>query len=294
MLTCRRLMPRSSLGCCVLIAIITATHFGESCIGQTDTDPGDSDSSRAEREERLSAMRDRAKTFVVERVVNGERRSARLRSEPLFRYSDQPRGLLDATFWCWGSTGRPVALAKIESAVTVDKKPYWQYCVASLADGPVEFNFGNGRRFATKKPGITLRMLDGAPPAGNRPAARLRQMKELVARFSGTIHAIHLGSKDLQKQEMRLLTSPIHRYADDEAGIRDGVIFGLSTNGTNPDMHILIELREGQESAAEWHYGIVKMTYAEVHIRLDKSEVYSSAISAPLDTWTYFQIVEGN
>jgi hypothetical protein len=67
------------------------------------------------------------------------------------------------------------------------------------------------------------------------------------------------------------------------------VIFGLTTNGTNPDMLILIELRGEREATPKWHYGIAKVTYAEVHIRLDDTEIYSSPVAAPKETWTYFQ-----
>jgi hypothetical protein len=172
-------------------------------------------------------------------------------------------------------------------AVTVDRRPFWQFCVASMADGPLELKFVNGRRLAVKKPGMVLRTLENAPEPGEKPAERLRQMKAMIARFTGTIH---VDGKDSLKQEMRLLPSPMHRYADVENGLRDGVIFALTTNGTNPDMLIVIELHAEKGAQPAWHYGIVKMTYAEVHIRLDKSEIWRSLISEPLETWTYFSI----
>jgi hypothetical protein len=271
MAVCRYSLSRFPVVCAACVLLIAAARVGGICLGQADTDSSKDqsaeESSRAQREARLAQMRERVVAIDVERNVQGERRRIPLHGEPLFRYSDQPRGLIDATLWSWGTTGRPVALAKVESAVTAEKTPYWQYCVTSLADGPVEFSFGNGRSFAAKKPGLELRKFDGAPPPDDRPAGRLRQMKELIVRFSGTIHAIHVGKSELQKQEMRLLPSPIHRYADEKAAITDGVIFALSTNGTNPDMLVLIELRGDVQSAQEWHYAIVKMTYSEVHIR---------------------------
>ncbi len=92
------------------------------------------------------------------------------------------------------------------------------------------------------------------------------------------------------KQEMRRLPSPIHRYSDEATGLADGVIFGLTTNGTNPDMLVLIELREDRQKDPRWEYGIVKMTSADIHIRLDGVEVYSSPITEPMRTWTYFQM----
>ena len=230
-------------------------------------------------------MRDRVEGFEV--VVPGQREAAPLRAEPLFRYSDQPRGFVDATLWGWGSKGRPLVLSKAEMGITPGRQPFWQFCVASLADGPLEIKLVSGRRFVVKKPGLVLRPLENAPEPAEKPAERLRQMKALIARFTGTIH---VDGKDSLKQEMRLLPSPMHRYADRESGLRDGVIFALTTNGTNPDMLILIELRGEKGAEPAWHYGIVKMTYAEVHIRLDKSEVWKSPVSEPLETWTYFSI----
>ncbi len=242
--------------------------------------------SKAQREARLSVMRERAAEFEVNQTGGGQRQHVPLRNEPVFRYTDQPRGFIDATLWCWVSKGRPVAMMKVEATANA-RAPYWQFCVASLADGPIDVSFPTGRRLAAPRAGVVLRPFDNAPDPGDRPTARLRQMKELIARFAATIL---VDGKESLKQEMRLLPSPIHRYGDLSAGLVDGVIFGLTTNGTNPDMLIVIELRKDGETGARWDYGIVKMTYAEVHIRLDQGEIYSSPITEPLETWTYFQM----
>src|SRR4030095_3504486 len=128
------------------------------------------------------------------------------------------------------------------------------------------------------KPGVMMRPIEKAPVPDDKPAGRLRQMKDLVFRFTATIL---VDGDEALKQEMRRLPSPIHRYADEGEGLRDGVLFGLTTNGTNPDMLIVIELRGDPPHRAQWSYGIVKMTYAEVRLRLDNDEVWSSPVSAP-------------
>jgi hypothetical protein len=242
--------------------------------------------SKTQRDARLSIMRERVQGFEVERVSAGKREQVALWKTPVFRYDDQPRGFVDATLWRWGSKGRPVALLKVEDTAS-GGTPYWQFCVASLADGPINISLPNGGRLAADAAGTTLHPLENAPAPGETFAGRLRQMKELVSRFAGTIH---VDGKVSLKQEMRRLTSPIHRYSDEATGLVDGVIFGLTTNGTNPDMLVLIELREEREKSPRWDYGVVKMTAAEVHIRLDSAEVYSSPISEPMRTWTYFQM----
>ena len=271
----------------LLLSLTAAALFGLRPSAADDLPPRtDEQGIKAQREARLVAMRERAAAFTVERMIDGRPQPAPLRDEPVFRYTDQPRGFFDATLWCWGTKGRPVALSKIEAVVGAAGNRYWQFCAASLADGPIRLDFGNGVRLDPNRAGITFHPLEDGPAPHERPAGRLRQMKDLVARFAGTIH---VDGKDSLKQEMRRLATPIDRYADEDAGLVDGVIFSLTTNGTNPDMLIVIELQGQKEKGPQWEYGIVKMTYAEVHIRLDQREVYSSPISEPLVTWRYCQ-----
>ena len=271
-----------------LVALTAAALIGPrlSTWGDDSQQAPDEGGTKAQREARLVAMRDQAAAFTVGRAVDGRPQRVTLRDEPVFRYADQPRGFVDATLWCWETKGRPVALSKVEAAVGAGGARYWQFCAASLADGPIELIFANGVRLAPNRAGVILRPLEDGPLPNERPAGRLRQMKELVARFAGTIH---VDGKESLKQEMRRLATPIHRYSDEGSGLRDGVIFGLTTNGTNPDMLIVIELRELKEKGPQWDYGIVKMTYAEVHIRLDGAQVYSSPVSEPMVTWKYTQ-----
>jgi hypothetical protein len=254
-----------------------------------DDDPApDAAVLKKQRDMRLVKMREQAEMFRVERIVNGERRTERLTPEPVFRYADQPRGFLDATLWYWEAEGRPLALAKVEMSIRPYKSPAarWQFCLASLAETPIEVRFGSRGVLGPKKPGVELRPVKGGPIPSDKPAERLRQMREIIARFKATIHVPDLETRE----EMRVLSSPIHRYGQVDSALQDGVIFGLATSGTNPSMLILIELRGNKESGPEWYYGIVKMTSDEVHLRLDDSEIWSSPHAAPLETLCYFDI----
>jgi hypothetical protein len=109
-------------------------------------------------------------------------------------------------------------------------------------------------------------------------------MKDLAGRFTATID-VERGQAS--RQEMRLLPSPVHRYDDDSAGIRDGMIFALTTNGTNPDTLIVIELT-GPTETPSWQYGIVRMTTGEVRIRLNDQEVWTFAAQPLGQTWHHF------
>src|SRR5262249_34354194 len=111
---------------------------------------------KREREARLEKMRALAGRFDITSAAVDEAWRPDLRGEPLFRYSDQPRGFVDATLWAWGPPGRPAAVAKVEAAVN-GNVPYWQFCVASLADRPIRIDFANQQKLTAPRAGLTMK-----------------------------------------------------------------------------------------------------------------------------------------
>jgi hypothetical protein len=69
-------------------------------------------------------MRHRAEATRVYRLDNQKWTSCEIQPEPIFRYSDQPRHILDATIWVWGRSGRPNVLQKIELTDVADRTRY--------------------------------------------------------------------------------------------------------------------------------------------------------------------------
>ena len=193
-----------------------------------------------------------------------------------------------ATLWVWQDDGRPVALGKVE-AYQRKGEPKWLYCFASLSTGLVDGKWPDGRRFQARKPGITWAALDGPAPQ-ETAAGRLRQMKELFRRFSGTIRDDVLKTAE----ELRPLARPLHEYSAPRQGVPQGVLCGLTAHGTNPDVIVALEAvrpEEGPDAAQSWRYGVVCMTAAGVSVKLDKDEVFTMPhvkSLADLDTWTYF------
>lgn len=253
-----------------------------------DQAPAETDVTKQQREQRLSVMREHVKEFSVVRRAGGQGEPVELHGEPLLRYSDQPRGFVDSTLWCWKIESRPVALAKIEMGVAANKTLFWMNCVASLDDGPISMTLGGVHALSTIKPGFELQRIPRGPIPEKTAPARLRQMKELIGRFAGTIHSKHRDNPELVPEELRLLPSPLYRYAGETKEIRDGVIFALTTNGTNPALMIVIELRLGEGDSQEWKYGIVNMTADEVHLRLDEVEIWVALKTDRRETWNFF------
>ena len=282
-----KLTTACSASAALVLILLSNSARNVRALGSDEGKP-DEAALKEQREARLSAMRAQVETVVVRRQMDDDWTAVELSPEPLFRYADVPRGILDASLWCWGAKGRPVALTKLEMVkASANVAAQWQYCAASLAERPVWIAWPTRPRFVSSKAGLELHTILESPQPGDKPATRLRQMKDLVKRFSATIF---IDGKEALKQEMRQLASPIHRYADDATGLVDGAIFGFSTNGTNPDVLLLIEARSAKEAPPQWQYGIVGMTYAEAHVRLDRTEVFEVPFPPQFDTWALWHV----
>ena len=117
-------------------------------------------------------------------------------------------------------------------------------------------------------------------------AASASAPDDLARRFSATI--VEPATED--REEMRILPRPIHRYASPEAGVIDGAVFGLMTSGTNPGALVMLELRRSGSANPVWQYGIAGMTACAITVTLDSKEVWSKHFSkgpAPFDNWVF-------
>jgi hypothetical protein len=246
-----------------------------------------------DRAERLADMRQRVESVEVQVAGSDRLPLAKLVPEPLFRYSDEPRRIVDATLWCWQLEGRPVALVKIEKYASGPQNQPWLYCLASLSTELIQADWPDGQRFAARQPGLTMRPLPEAPPPAESPTARLSQMKQLSRRFTAII--VQDAKRD-RRDVMRLLPQPIYRYASPQQAVVDGAIFGLTATGTNPDLLLAIEWHERPAGAAGWQYGLAGMTSGGLSVRLDDAEVWTAPFTAgqkgPFDTWLWFRAAD--
>jgi hypothetical protein len=224
------------------------------------------ESGTVQKPDYLAEMRQRADSVaVITRDVDEVHRQP-LQVTPLFRYSDPRRDIVDAALWGYGTQGRPAALMKTES-YDVNGRQHWVYCIATLSDELIEAKWNDGERFDAREPGLQMRAIPRGPKPGNSAGARLLQIRRLTGRFSATIQNA-LDNRD----QMRLMPTPICRYADEPAGLIDGAVFGY-TMGTNPDVLLVIELHRREDGGSEWRCGAAGMTSAGFVVRMDETEI---------------------
>ena len=275
---------------------IAVTAAGQHAKAQDSAAPAaKKESGRAER---LDEMKQIAVSFQAVAIDGDLRKPAVLAGEPLYRWNDPTREFSDGTLWFWRYANRPIAVVAIElypqnSAFGT----VWALEFTSLSTRLVEVEGGehfdiaysdlypprpDGRlRWAPEKGGIELHDIADAPAPASTEAERLRQMKELVRRFS--------ARELFQSREysLRLISRPIDRYADPASGLLDGEIF-IYANGTNPEVLLMIEARRRDGGFPSWSYAAAPLARAELTVRLDRQDVWnfkSKKVPSPADSY---------
>jgi hypothetical protein len=247
------------------------------------------------REILLQTMREKADGTQVRRLGDAAGNPLPRMPEPLLRYSDDPRAIVGASLWGFADRGRPAALVKIEYYQRPGAETGWFYCFVSLSDSLIAAEFEGGLRWKSSQPAVQLATFPDSSPAAGSEVARRVQMRNLARLFSARVFGASYSNPTTQEQ-MRLLARPLCRYADAESGLHDGALFGFATNGTNPDLLLLVELRGPSIAEATWQYGLVRMTTEGVTVHLEEREVWAvkkvhgppPPAPARFDTWIFF------
>jgi hypothetical protein len=223
------------------------------------------DKAKAESLERMLA---RTKQMVVRMQAGSEERRPALVEAPLIHYSDQVRNLPESTLWVWQQEGLPVLFCKVEQIR--DARASWQYCCVPATAEKIDVEWQRQFRWRSRETLFQWVPVADAPEPSDKALTRLTQMKAIVRGFGGETEQTPVKSR----QKMRLLASPLHRFAAPEQNVIDGAVFGLTSNGTNPDVLLVVEALGKEEAKARWRYGVVGMTGDAVEVVLKDKIVW--------------------
>lgn len=233
-------------------------------------------SSQADKQKSLQALLDQAKRMSVKVGTTPEALECKLKESPLIHYSDQVRSLPDSSLWVWEHKGLPALFCKIERLAKADgTTKAWQYCCVPVTSDKMDVSWGRSFRWRSRESSIHWSPLAAPQPPRDQARARLSQMKTLAREFSGRTEQTPTNSR----QEMRLLSNPLHQYTSPDQNVVDGAVFGLTSNGTNPDALLLVEALEEAEGDSQWRFGVVGMTGDGVEVLRQKTTVWSKPYS---------------
>jgi hypothetical protein len=261
----------------VLSLMAWAASFG-GALGQEPPTP------RVELLRQMGALAAQTKVGLID-----SDRQFQLVEKPVFRYDDQPRRFIDATMWIWTDGGRPVACQKIEAKLELNTgQPLWGYCFTSLSTEKLDVQWAD-RTYRSTEPGIAFQPLADAPNPAATSAQRKRQSRELARRFSGRILQ---NPRTNESSAMRLLTTPIFEYADPQTSLWRGAVYGFETNGTNPDLLVIVEVG-GDPEKPQWQFAPARMTTGGITLNYQDKKVWEAPFvspgTGPFANWLFFR-----
>jgi hypothetical protein len=109
--------------------------------------------------------------------------------------------------------------------------------------------------------------LPKSPVPADKPALRMAQMRTIAADFSVVNY---FGVKE-EKQNMRLLTQPVYRYAE-EGKILDGAVFVFAI-GTDAECCVLVEAAK-DDKGSHYRYAVAPMSIFKLEVSYKDAPVW--------------------
>lgn len=243
-----------------LVAVLLSVTIGALAAVAQSLD--ETDAAQKLSELRLEKMRDRVAGLSV---TGRDGKPAGFTYEPAWRFDDNPRGIVDASMWILGKSGRPSAVLALEFydndtvmyELTSNDEPPKSVRGVDWEWKPQDQPFDWTKIPAKEAPGETAKL-------------RQDQLKLLLGEFS--------ASEEFNDQvhQLRILPRPIYEYEDASRGILSGALFVIA-NGKNAEILMFVEARaKTDEEPAHWVAGFSRLATASLDVKYAKEDFWSS------------------
>lgn len=189
---------------------------------------------------------------------------------PILRYGAPLWGGHHGTMWIWGKRGRPVAVLEMSQLM---EHGVWYQSLHATTAAPIQMTMATGETWTPKSSNVKFLPLPGAPSPADTPSARLRQMKAIVQKCAAHQLWTWEGG-DGGRHELRMLTTPVHRYEDRDQQLIDGALF-LIVQGTNPEATLFLEaIKSTNADQLIWQFGIGRSSFAEIFVSYEDKPIH--------------------
>jgi hypothetical protein len=260
---------QSTLTRAVALLSLVAASLGCSSILRAD-DPARPDDPV--RQKRLELFTSRVQQFEIE-VAGDAKRKLMPGKQPILRWSNPVRdNLNDGVIFLFFEGERPRGVVTVwadSPQADLAHGKLWREFV-SLSGEPLVCQREGAELWSPRTGGVVDQPFKDAPPPAAKPAQRLTQMRDLARRFVAANYKMDV------RNELRLLTQPLYRYAKEDGDILDGALFAF-VEGNDPEVLLLLEAVSANGGKSHsWHFSMARMTGYRVSANLDGREVFSA------------------
>ena len=210
---------------------------------------------------RLRAVREIMEEIRITSTAGEAPEPLAFKPDPLLRYNDVTRGILDSCLFRVGTEGRPVALVSAELYGREGKNFLLNHEFVALLDPKVRMQRD---AFVWTPPtgNLSFHEFEDVDPPADAPRLRLVQMRRLADRF--TAKEV-VGNSTII---LRRMAAPLDRYQPSKAPKADGAFFAF-TWGVNPEALLFIET-----DGRTWSYGWAPLSSAPLEAKLGDAIVW--------------------
>jgi hypothetical protein len=231
--------------------------------------------NKAEAEEARAVAKKLAGEYTFQLDKSSDTK-LKLEPDPVLRWLLQLDRRFYSDVYVWTYEGRPEVIASITNVY--GQRRAMETEIHSLSTGQPLLSHGGKVIWEPERAGVELKPIPGAAKPEATAAARLKQMRALAAQYSVT--AVY----GKMKEDMRLLPTPIYRYASEKQGVTDGALFAFA-RGTDPEAFLMIEARKGKDGL-EWQFAFARFNgHASLRAVREDREVWQvDALSVKVNT----------
>jgi hypothetical protein len=246
------------------IVWIVAVLSTSACVAQASKEK-EPDAAKQLQEKRMDLMRKRVQALSA---MGAGDEKVEFSEQPLLRYNDLARDVADASVWAVGRKGRPQAVLVVE----IYLGDAVQYELTAVAEPPRfvrAASFGATPRAAP----FSWLKLEGEGPPHATQSIRRRQIKQAAQKFS--------ASEEWRGQtsQLRMMPQPILQYEDKEKGVIEGAVF-VWAHGTNVEILMFLECRQGEDGANHWAAGFGQLSGAVLEVDYNGQDFWNSSKGA--------------
>lgn len=229
------------------------------CEGQTGKPPA-AEAPEVEATRRFQAHAKEIAAAHVLHIGQADGRKVDLLADPILRWANPLGGKrAHGEVFLWTDRGRPAVVLSLNEYTDAKGALHEEHEWHSLASQAVTSVGPDG--WAPTAAGIAFQPLPDAEPPADSPARRLRQMRELAARFSG-----EKTTRAKETRDLRLLPQPAFRYEikEQDQNVLDGALFAL-VEANDPEVFLILQAQASGPAHA-WHYALARMESLRVAV----------------------------
>jgi len=240
------------------------------CFGQTVDAPPDDRQSETEAAKKFQAQAQAAASeYELRAGGRGSGKCTRV-PEPILRWANPLGGhRAHGEIFLWAKDGLPLAVLSINEFTRVNGKIDREHEWCSLSNEPLSAT--GLHLWSPQSAELSFNSISIDEELADSPTQRLRQMRGLATRFSGT-----KTTRAGEIRTLRLMPQPIYRYQSKDANTPDGGLFAL-VEATDPEALLIMETRRGSNSAHVWHYAFARLNSVKLTASLDGRQVWEAS-----------------